>query len=276
MDSEIRTAMMQAAWERRELDHELLGPDHLLLGLLSNVRGTAYKLLGEYGVTYEWARRVVADKHDDSAYTVRETETPNDLEKDREALRVIGIDLDKVRDAVREAFGEDITDRWGERRERRERGERGGRDRGRRGGGPRGRGPQGPHDRGARGNGPHGHAPHGPDAADDEREDSEFDAFARGFGDFGPGGHGRGRRGPRSRRFEQVAPSMHRILHQLRREMHDTHSRDEDGDHPAAAGTVLAALLTSGDPAIEAVIDAADDPKALRAAVEKLAGHATA
>lgn len=116
MDSELRIAMLQAVEERRELDHELLGPDHFLLGLLSNVRGSAYKVLAEQGVTYEWARRVVVEKHDDTASSAPardRQDAADNLEEDREALRAIGIDLDKVRDAVRETFGEDITDGWG-------------------------------------------------------------------------------------------------------------------------------------------------------------------
>lgn len=273
MDSELRIAMLQAVEERRELDHELLGPDHFLLGLLSNVRGSAYKVLAEQGVTYEWARRVVVEKHDDTASSAPardRQDAADNLEEDREALRAIGIDLDKVRDAVRETFGEDITDGWGQRR-----------GRGRHGG-HRGRRPRGPHPRG-------GQLPCVEDTgeAGSEREghENESEGFDEGFGPFGPGGFGpggfgpggRGRRGPRSRRFTQVTPSMHRVLHEMRQEMRASHGSGpwDDAGGPLA-GVVLAALFNSGDPAIEAIIEASDDPKALRDAVDELADRTTA
>ncbi len=63
------------------------------------------------------------------------------LDEDREALRAIGIDLDKVREAVRSTFGDDITEQWGERQDRRgRRGQRGRRHH--RGGGRGRRGPR--------------------------------------------------------------------------------------------------------------------------------------
>jgi len=260
MDSELRIAMLQAIEERRELDHELLGPDHLLLGLLANVRGSAYEVLADHGVTYDWARRVVAEKHDDTAPAAdagaREEATDN-LEEDRDALKAIGIDLDKVRDAVRDAFGEDITDGWGQRR-----------GHGRHGG-HRGRRPRGPHPRGSQ-------LPC-VDDADEGRfggpradRESEYPDDRFGPAPFGPGG--RGRRGPRSRRFTQATPSMHRVLHEMRREMRASHREDRG----PLVGVVLAALVNSGDPAIDAIIEACDDPKALRDAVDELAHRTTA
>ncbi|WP_229749550.1 Clp protease N-terminal domain-containing protein [Flexivirga endophytica] len=274
MGSEIRIAMMQAVEERGELGHELLGPDHLLLGLLSNVRGTAYELLAEQGVTYDWARRVVAEKHDDRRNdddSDAPDEATDNLDEDREALKAIGTDLDKVRDAVRDTFGEDITERWGQRRGRgrRERGPDGG-ARGERREDRR----DDRHDRGEhRGPGPHhggpwGRGPWGPDA------ETLRDEFGGGFAGFGPGG--RGRRGPRSRRFEQVTPSMRRLLRGLRGELRAAQSASCDHERGLSAGVVLAAILGSGDPAVDAVIDAADNPDALRAAVDALAGRATA
>lgn len=257
MDSEIRIALMHAMEERQELDHELLGPDHLLLGLLANVRGTTYQVLAEHGVTYEWTRRVVAEKHDDSGAdpSTAGGDAPSNLDEDRDALKAIGIDLDKVRDAVRRTFGEDITDGWGQRRRR------------------RGTGRGGPH-----GHGQHGH---GRRSRDDERPGPDFGPFAEGFGGFGP--WGRGRRGPRSRRFAQVTPSLRAVVKQV----HDDFVRGlqadlRHGESPdfrasgVTAPRVLAAIFRSGDPVIDAVIEASDDPKALRDAVDELAGHATA
>ena len=263
MDSEIRIAMIQATEERRELGHDLLGPDHLLLGLLANVRGSAYEVLAGQGVTYDWARRVVAEKHDDRREDEdadEPTDSSGNLDEDREALKAIGIDLDKVREAVRDAFGEDITERWGQRRGRR--GHHSDRDR-------RGRDEE-REDRderrgGPRHGGPHGRGPWG----------GEFEGFGEGFAGFGPGG--RGRRGPRSRRFERVTASMRRMLHGLRGELRAAQlAQGSDRDRGPAAGVVLAAIFASDDVAVEAVIEAADNPDALRAAVDALAGHATA
>jgi len=236
--------MLQAVEERRELDHELLGPDHFLLGLLSNVRGSAYKVLSEQGVTYEWARRVVAEKHDDTVPEDddRSADASDSLDEDREALKAIGIDLDKVRDAVRETFGEDITERWGQRR-----------GHARRGGG-------------------RGHRRRGPDGPSGE-DFAEFGPGPFGHGPFGPGG--RGRRGPQSRRFARATPSLHRVLHQMRTEMRASRGGSWDDGRRPLVGVVLPALFNSGDPAIDAIVEAADDPKALREAVDGLAGRAT-
>jgi len=266
LDSEVRIAMMHAMEERKELEHELLGPDHLLLGLLSNVRGAAYKLLNEHGISYEWARRVVVEKHDDTPADERErgpVGAADNLHEDREALKAIGIDLDKVRDAVRETFGEDITDGWGERR-------------GREGGRRRERGGHGPHGHGPRRHGKPGEAE--PDSGPFGGEG--FGGF--GHGPFGPGGFGpgafgpagRGRRGPRSRRWNSVTPSMHRVLHEMRGAMRDMHGAGPCDERGSLTGALLLALFESQDPAVEAVIEAADDPEGLRAAVDALAGRA--
>lgn len=281
MDSEIRIAMLQAVEERQELGHELLGADHLLLGLLSNVRGSVYPVFAEHGVTYDWARKVVEEKHDDEKDDEPRdgaAESANNLDEDREALRAIGIDLDAVRDAVRETFGEDITERWGQRRQRGEGGRRG----------PRGHGPH-DHPHGPHGHGPHGGGPHdGPRderEADDGRHGPDFASFADVFAEFGPGAfgpRGRGRRGPRSRRFDRITPSLRSVRRQMHddllRRLHDNLHSDAQGRRSGgvSAASIAAAILDSGDAAVDAIVEAADDPKALRAAIDELAGRATA
>jgi len=246
LNPEVRIALMQAADEVRELGDHRLGPEHLLLGLLTNVRGSAYQLLTEHGLTYQEARKTVVAKHED-----RSDEDPADdaddasssLDDDREALRAIGIDLDKVRDAVRSAFGDDITDGWGERR---------GRRRG------RGRGRGGPHNHGHRGmpspedlgwGGPAGPRDFGP-------ED---------WADFGPRGGGRGRRGPHSRRFgggpARLSPSIRPVWEQVRTSLRE--------GSPFTGVTLLEALIDAGDPVVDAVLAGADDLDALRAEVRK-------
>ncbi|MFC6704321.1 Clp protease N-terminal domain-containing protein [Flexivirga alba] len=266
MDSEIRIAMMQATEERRELGHDLLGPDHLLLGLLANVRGSAYEVLAGQGVTYDWVRQVVAEKHDDRREdddADEPTDSSDNLDEDKEALKAIGIDLDKVREAVRDAFGEDITERWGQRRGR-GRGERGHHSDGDRRGRDEERKDRDERRGGPRRGGPHGRGPWG----------GEFEGFGEGFAGFGPGG--RGRRGPRSRRFERVTASMRRMLHGLRGELRAAQTEQGcDRSTGLLPGVVLAAIFASHDAAVDAVIEAADNPDALRVAVDALAGHAT-
>ncbi|TWE11426.1 Clp protease N-terminal domain-containing protein [Rudaeicoccus suwonensis] len=181
-DTEIKIAFMQAMTERSELGHEQLGPDHILLGLLTNVRGSAFKVLSRHGITYDDARVIVADRHqDDEGATETPTDTSSNLDEDREALRAIGIDLDKVRAAVRETFGHDLADGWGERRGPSGRGRTRGRDRdrGERGAGERERGERGGRRRGPRDEGDdrrhrgphHEHCRH--DHGDEHRHDED-------------------------------------------------------------------------------------------------------
>ena len=144
---------MQATEEARELGHSEVGPDHVLLGMLSNMRGSTFALLTEHGLRLDSAREVVVAQRAALAETQPSpTGTPDSdasdedstapgLDEDREALRAIGIDLDKVREAVRSTFGDDITEQWGERQDRRgRRGQRGRRHH--RGGGRGRRGPR--------------------------------------------------------------------------------------------------------------------------------------
>ena len=64
-DTEARIAVAQAADIARELGHTEVGPDHLLLGLLANARGTAYAALTDHGLRLDAAREIVADQHVD-------------------------------------------------------------------------------------------------------------------------------------------------------------------------------------------------------------------
>jgi hypothetical protein len=151
-DTEARIAVAQATDIARELGHSEVGPDHLLLGLLANVRGPAYAALTDHGLRLDAARELVVDQHSDADPDVDPTDKPDEpgLDDDRDALRAIGIDLDRVREAVRDNLGADLTQGWGSRPER----ARGGRSRGRgrgerheRHGHHHGRGRRGPHSR---------------------------------------------------------------------------------------------------------------------------------
>jgi len=250
-DSEARIAVMQAIDEARELGHAEVRPDHVLLGLLANVRGRAYTLLTAHGLSFDSARALVAERHPEpEPATDADASTDTDinpdkgadkrpdsnpeLDADREALRAIGIDLDRVREAVRSTFGDDITDGWGE-RSYRGRG-RAGRD---------GRGGR----RGRRGR------PHGPH-------------------EYG----GRGRRGPLSERLGGRMPFSAELREALRETVRATRRRGpEEGERPAAlsGAQLLAAIAVSGDATVDAVLGWANDEAALRAAIAELAGQTT-
>ncbi len=130
-DTESRIAVAQAADIARELGHQEVGPGHLLLGLLANPRGTAYAVLWDHGLDLDTARDLVAQHHveaepetDEPGGSTDSTTAP-DYAEDREALKAIGIDLDRVRDAVRENLGADLADGWAGRSDRgRSRGDR--------------------------------------------------------------------------------------------------------------------------------------------------------
>jgi hypothetical protein len=150
-DTEARIAVAQATDIARELGHSQIGPDHLLLGLLANVRGPAYAALADHGLRLDAARDLVVTHHTeitDVETDADETERPAGLDEDREALRVIGIDLDRVRESVKENLGGDLTEGWGSRshhgRSRRGRDERHEHRRGRGRRGPRSRRDDGP------------------------------------------------------------------------------------------------------------------------------------
>jgi hypothetical protein len=247
-DTEARIAVAQAADIARELGHTEVGPDHLLLGLLANARGTAYAALTDHGLRLDAAREIVAVQHVDA---VDETEPlagaaadagegtepeATSYDEDREALRAIGIDLDRVRDAVRTNLGQDLTDGWASRpdRDRPERDRRGG--------------------RGRRGRGRHHH-----------HHDYE----------------GRGRRGPRSRRgdWPRFSRELRGLLRDVRRSVLVDRLDDDRASRrevPGMTGArLLAALTRSEDPVVQAVLAGATDLDGLRAQAEAAATRTT-
>lgn len=235
-DPEARIAVMQAIDEARELGHSEVGPDHVLLGLLANVRGETYALLSSHGLQFDSARTIVIDRHRDaepSPAQAADAERPDtsDLDEDREALRAIGIDLDKVREAVRSTFGEDITAEWGER------------DR-------RGRG---------RGRGRHHH------------EGGEHGEQHRGRGRRGPRSERFGGRAPFSPALVEALRGVRREA-----AGDDRDRRRGPGGAGMTAGRLLLAITRSGDPVVEAVLGWANDATALRNAIEEHAAQATA
>ena len=278
-----------ATQEAADLGHRQLGNDHLILGMLCNARSPLFGLLGEQGLKLDAARDVVRAYHEENdadEEQAAEQSAAERYEEDREALKSIGIDLDKVRAAVRDRFGDDLSEGWAERPER-GRGPRG-RDCGPRGGGPRGRGrghghghgrgrgrgfgpgfdpregfdprrggpggfPGGPFPGGPFG-GPCG--PEGPVGA--EFGPGQFDGESDGRGPWEPG---RGRRGPRGRggrpRFASETRDAFRAAVEIARERNDQ----------LRAEYLLLGILEVNDPASRAVVESATSAEDLKAAV---------
>jgi len=245
-DTEARIAVTQAADIARELGHTEVGPDHLLLGLLANARGTAFAVLTDHGLRLDTAREVVATHHVDPVDEPESDDdpTPTSYDDDREALRAIGIDLDRVRDAVRDHLGHDLSDGWASRPQG---GRRGGRGRGRDERGER----RGERREGRRGR--HHHHDH----------------------------EGRGRRGPRSRRGEgpRFSGELRELLRSVRHDVLRERFDDERGSRqqvPGMSGArLLDALTRSEDPGVQAVLADATDFDRLRAQVEALVTQTT-
>lgn len=240
-DTESRIAVAQATDIARELGHREVGPGHLLLGLLANPRGTAYAALWEHGVHLDTARDLVAAHHVDpepETDDTTESAEPTGYADDREALKAIGIDLDRVRDAVRANLGDDLADGWAARPER-GRGERRGRGRRRR-------------------QDHHGHE-------HDQRE-------GRGRGRRGP----RSRRddGPRFSRDLRVL--LRDVRRSALRDRLDREDREAARQVPGMTGPrMLVALMRSDDPAVRAVLASADGLEGLRAQAEAAVAQPT-
>ncbi|MBO1765306.1 Clp protease N-terminal domain-containing protein [Allobranchiibius sp. GilTou38] len=280
-NSDVGIAMMQAHDVAAELGHSEVGPDHILLGLTTNLRSPVAPLLAEHGLTYPAARDILTAQHSGEA-SDPDNDSDDDgpqtanLDDDRDALASIGIDLDKVTEAVGEAFGEDITRAWGRRRERAERDDRRGRrdeDRPRRGPGP-GMPPTGP------GFGGFGRFPN-----------SEWFADFPDFQEFNPfgGPRGRGRRGPQSRRFgrgPRPSEATVRIFRDLRAQAQEARATAQDDDRQSGrtqfhamfrAEHIVLAILHSDDPATRAMVSAMTDVDRLRTQLhERLAADSAA
>jgi ATP-dependent Clp protease ATP-binding subunit ClpA len=97
-----REVVVHAQQDARERKHGFIGTEHLLLALFSVPHGVAAEVLDELGVT----------KADIDADIERIVGTgPGLSERDSEALRTIGINLDEVRRQIEEAFGPGALDR---------------------------------------------------------------------------------------------------------------------------------------------------------------------
>jgi hypothetical protein len=248
-DTESRIAVAQAADIARELGHREVGPGHLLAGLLANPRGTAYAALRDHGLDLDTARDLVATHHvDRQPETKPETQpetrpdsgleqpdeqtTPGGYDEDREALKAIGIDLDRVREAVRDHLGADLADGWADRPDRGSRRERG------RGGSRRGR--------------HHGH------------EHRDRDRAGRGRGRRGPRSRREGLQFSR-----ELRAVLRDVRRSTLRDRLDVEDRDQARRAPGMSGArLLVGLTRSDDPAVQAVLAASTGVEGLRAQAE--------
>lgn len=94
---QARAVVVRSQDEARALGHRFIGTEHLLLSMLDDEAGTTAEVLREAGVRAEDVRErilrlIAAEQHPLG-------------ERDAEALRSIGIDLDAVRAQVEQTFG---------------------------------------------------------------------------------------------------------------------------------------------------------------------------
>lgn len=259
---ENRHILSFAMEEAADLGHTQLGNDHLILGMLCNARSPIFSRLTAEGFTLDAARETVRQVR--AGDTDVEDADASQVDEDREALKSVGIDLDKVATAIKNAFGTDITDGWSKRgSERRGRGERG---HGERGHGERGQrgGPERGEDFGPRGHRGHRHGHGGPDLGGP--------GFG-GRGGFEPGEgpweNGRGRRGPRGRggpfgrpRFSVDAKAALANAVQIAR---------ENGSDRLTAEHVLLGILKTDDKRSRALIESVTTSDTLRDALSATA-----
>jgi ATP-dependent Clp protease ATP-binding subunit ClpA len=95
---EARQTVVLAQQEARELGHDHIGTEHLLLGLVGQGGTAVGRVLGGHGLTRQSVVEAVAA-------------IAGGDELDADALTSLGIDLDAVRDKVEEAFGRGALDK---------------------------------------------------------------------------------------------------------------------------------------------------------------------
>jgi ATP-dependent Clp protease ATP-binding subunit ClpA len=100
--AEARAVVVAAQEEARQLGHDFIGTEHVLLALLADRDGAVARAVADNGVDAEFVRgdiiRRVGPHPPDLSAAAAEQE-------DAEALKAIGIDLDEVRKAIEANFG---------------------------------------------------------------------------------------------------------------------------------------------------------------------------
>jgi ATP-dependent Clp protease ATP-binding subunit ClpA len=103
-----REAVVQAQGEARLLRHNYIGTEHLLLGIFREGTGLGARVLDRVGIELESVRA-------DITRMVGAGPTEG-YDRDAEALRAIGIDVNEVRRRIEETFGPGALDRRPKRR----------------------------------------------------------------------------------------------------------------------------------------------------------------
>ncbi|MGW6423248.1 Clp protease N-terminal domain-containing protein [Nocardia sp. NPDC055053] len=98
---DARVAVVSAQDDAKELGAKQIGPQHVLLGVVSNAEPGLRAVLDARGITADGVRAALAE---------RASVTPLGAD-DAEALRSIGIDLDAVQASIAENFGPEAWDR---------------------------------------------------------------------------------------------------------------------------------------------------------------------
>ncbi|MEV0541468.1 Clp protease N-terminal domain-containing protein [Nocardia salmonicida] len=98
---EARIAVVSAQDDAKELGAKRIGPEHVLLGTLSNAEPGLRAVLDARGITADGVRTALAAR----------TDEPPLGADDAQALRSIGIDLDAVQASITENFGPQAWDR---------------------------------------------------------------------------------------------------------------------------------------------------------------------
>jgi ATP-dependent Clp protease ATP-binding subunit ClpA len=111
-----REAVVLAQWEARSMRHDYIGTEHILLGVLREGTSVGARVLDGLGIDLKGVRADVV--------RMVGTGPPAADEKDAEALRSIGIDVDEIRRRVEEVFGPGALDHTVTRRRRRRRADR--------------------------------------------------------------------------------------------------------------------------------------------------------
>ena len=101
---DARVVVVRSQEEARELGHDHIGTEHVLLAMLAHGEGTAAQALAACGMTADDVRRRVVEGN----RTERDPLDP-------EALASLGIDLDEVRRATEATFGPGALDQAGTR-----------------------------------------------------------------------------------------------------------------------------------------------------------------
>lgn len=104
---EARAVLALAQEQARELGHNWVGTEHLLLGVAAQRTGKAAEALSEVGVDLSTLRRAVVE-------TLGPGSTASGagslVDEDEVALRSVGIDMNVVRAKVEEVFGRGALD----------------------------------------------------------------------------------------------------------------------------------------------------------------------